>query len=298
MQKLNENTALPPLIAYMLLFVIYISTFRIFATLPLEQLHQTLSTFAIGILTVFYLLKLFFSIKRKMLSRIDLLMLLFIAVNFFAAFKGKEIFGQPYYYGLLAQRSVLLSLSGILLISMLRKNLITIRQIEKSFLILSVTLLVIFYFFFLFVNPVKFTDAEFVAYSPIRGYRYRFQFALVIMLLFYSLFKISNERKSWYAVIIMLILFYLIYFLQSRTTLVVLAITLFIYFLRNFSLKQKIRNTLIYGGLAFIGIAILFTLGYTRFSTVTSFCIRMFSIYSSVKPLMKPLPLCDSWNTI
>jgi hypothetical protein len=163
----------------------------------------------------------------------------------------------------MAQRSVLLCLSGILIISFLNKGLITIEQVEKSFLVISLALLFISYFFFLFVNPVNFNDDEFVAYSPIRGYRYRFQFALVIMLLFYSLFKISLERKSRFAIIVLLILFYLVYFLQSRTTLVVLAITLLIYFYRNFSLREKIRNTILYGSFFFVGAAILVSLGYT-----------------------------------
>jgi hypothetical protein len=102
-----------------------------------------------------------------------------------------------------------------------------------------------------------------VAYSPIRGYRYRFQFALVIMLLFYSLFKISHEKKSVFAIVVLLILFYLVYFLQSRTTLVVLAITLCIYFIRNFTLRERLRKTFIYGTLIFVTGLVLVSLGYT-----------------------------------
>ncbi len=259
----NRTQTLHPLLAYTLLFLVYTSTFRVFATLPLETLHQSLSTFSIVLLTVYYLFSMFLNIKNSRISRLDVLMWTFIFVNFLAAYKGHEVFGQPYYYGIMAQRSVLLSISGILLVSLLNKGLITINQVEKSFLYLSLSLLVVFYLFFLFVDPVKFTDAEFVAYSPIRGYRYRFQFALVIMLLFYSLFKVSHEQKNRFVIVALLILFYLIYFLQSRTTLVVLAITILIYFVRNFTLKEKLKNTLIYGGVGFVAITILFTLGYT-----------------------------------
>ena len=252
-----------PLLAYTLLFLVYTSTFRVFATLPLETLHQSLSTFAILILSVYYIFSIFLNLKNNRISKLDILMFTFILVNFLAAYKGHEVFGQPYYYGIMAQRSVMLSISGILLVSLLNKGLITINQVEKSFLYLSLTLLFIFYFFFLFVNPVKFTDAEFVAYSPIRGYRYRFQFALVIMLLFYSLFKVSHEQKNRFVIVALLILFYLIYFLQSRTTLVVLAITILIYFVRNFTLKEKIKKALIYGGIGLTAFAIFITLGYT-----------------------------------
>ncbi len=261
--ELYDTRRLPPLIAFSFLFLVYISTFRIFATLPLENLHQVFSAIAIVLLSLYYILNLIINIYKSRITRLDLLMWIFILVNFLAAYQGKVVFGQPYYYGIMAQRSVLLSLSGILLISFMNKGLITIVQVEKSFLFISLALLFICYFFFLFVDPAHFIDDEFIAYSPIRGYRYRFQFALVIMLLFYSFFKISHEKKSRFAIIVLLILFYLVYFLQSRTTLVVLAITLMIYFYRNFSMREKIRKLLIYGSLIFAGSTILISLGYT-----------------------------------
>jgi hypothetical protein len=259
----NERKALPPFIAYTLLFLVIISTFRVLATLPLEYLHQAISTVAIVLLTFYYLFSVSISFWRRRITRLDVLMWLFILVNFLAAYKGKVVFGQPYYYGIMAQRSVLLSLSGVLVISLLNKRLITILQVERAFFIISLALLLVCYFFFLFVDPAGFHSDEFVAFSPIRGYRYRFQFALVIMLLFYSLFKISHDRKPRFGVIVVLILFYLIYFLQSRTTLVVLAITLLIYFYRNFTWKQKIRNVLLYGGIILTGAIIFVSLGYT-----------------------------------
>ncbi|REJ83063.1 MAG: hypothetical protein DWQ33_06550 [Bacteroidetes bacterium] len=262
--EIDQSPRLHPLPAYALLILIYISTFRVFATLPLESLHQGLSTFAIVGLVIFYIFRLFGRAKKSRISKLDLLMWVFILVNFFAAFQGFTVFGQPYYYGILAQRSVLLSLSGILLIAMLNKGWVSIRQVEKSFLFLSLTLLFIFYFFFLFVNPAGFNDQEFVAYSPIRGYRYRFQFALVLMLLFYSLFKVSHEKKNAFIIIVLLILFYLVYFLQSRTTLVVLIFTLLIYFYRNFSLRQKVRNAILYGSVIMVFFMLLFSLGYTQ----------------------------------
>ncbi|MCC7233642.1 MAG: hypothetical protein IT242_11925 [Bacteroidia bacterium] len=262
-ENLTYSSKLHPVAAYCLLFLIFSSTFRVFATLPLESLHQMLSTICIVFLCIFYVFNLILNFRDSRITRLDILMWVFILVNFFAAYQGHVVFRQPYYYGIMAQRSVLLSLSGILLITLLNHGWISIRQVERTFLILSLTLLVIFFFFFLFVNPLKFVDAEFVAYSPIRGYRYRFQFALVIMLLFYSLFKISHENKSRFYIVVGLILVYLVAFLQSRTTLVVLAFTILIYFIRNFTMKEKIRNALLYGGIACIAIALFFSLGYT-----------------------------------
>ena len=258
-----KNKKFSPFLSYFILFLIYTSTFRIFATLPLELLHQALSTLAIVILSVFYLFRTLINLKNFYITKLDVLMWTVVIVNFFAAHQGHVVFKQPYYFGIMAQRSVILSFSGILLITLLQKGYITLQQVEKSFVAISLILLIIFYSFFLFVNPERFVDQEFVVYSPIRGYRYRFQFGIVIMLLFYSLFKISQEDKKRFYIPVVMILFYLVFFLQSRTTLVVMAIVLMIYFIRNFTLKEKLRNILIGIPVILFAIALLFSLGYT-----------------------------------
>jgi hypothetical protein len=257
------NKRFSPFLSYFVLFLIYTSTFRIFATLPLETVHQTLSTFSIIVLAVFYLVHTFLNLKNFYVTKLDILMWVVVLVNFLAAHQGHVVFKQPYYFGIMAQRSVILSFSGILLITLMQKQYITLKQVERSFVVISLVLLVIFYSFFLFVNPERFVDQEFVVYSPIRGYRYRFQFGIVIMLLFYSLFKISQENKRRYYIPVALILFYLIFFLQSRTTLVVMAIVLMIYFIRNFTLREKVRNLLIGIPTGIMLLMIMVSLGYT-----------------------------------
>ncbi len=257
------KSKLAPPLAYLLLILIYISTFRVFATLPLENLHQVLSSAAIVVFTLYYLFNLFFRIGKSKITKIDLILWVFILVNLIAVYKANIIFGQPYYFGILAQMSILLSFSGILIISFLINGLITIQQVEKTFLITSISLLLTCYIFFLLVSPDLFKDDNFLAYNPIRGFRFRFQFALIVMLFFYSIFKVLNERNMKYSVIIVLIIFYLIYFLQSRISIVVVLLTLLIYFYRNFSLKEKFRGIIIYGSLLLIGAVVLFSLGYT-----------------------------------
>src|SRR4051812_31600201 len=141
----NGNKRFSPFLAYFVLFLIYTSTFRIFATLPLEILHQTLSTFSIIVLAVFYLFHIFMNLKNFYVTRLDVLMWIVVLVNFFAAHQGYVVFKQPYYFGIMAQRSVILSFSGILLITLLQKEYITLQQVEKSFVVISMVLLVIFY---------------------------------------------------------------------------------------------------------------------------------------------------------
>ena len=94
-----------------------------------------------------------------------------------------------------------------------------------------------------------------------------------------------TKQKNRFIIIALLILFYLIYFLQSRTTLVVLAITILIYFIRNFSLKEKLKNTLLYGGIGLIFITILFTLGYTSlFDKYQVLYQNVFNVFQGESP--------------
>lgn len=241
----QENKVAPVGIAYFIICFVLLSGFRVFATLPIENFHQTFSTIAIGFFVIYYLSRMFISAKRKLFSRLDILLWILMAVNFFAAWQSHKVFGQPFVFGLLAQRTVLLCISGVLLISLLEDGIITLQQVEKCFVFLSVAILLTGYFFFLFIDAEQFSGSEFVAFSTIRGYRFRFQFAPVILLLFYSLFKIAKERKLIFSVYVGLILFYLVYFLQSRTTLLAIAITLLVFFLKNFSLRKKVRYTLL-----------------------------------------------------
>src|SRR6478672_4802835 len=113
-----QQRLFPPLFSYVLLFLVYISTFRILATLPLDTLHQSVSTMAIVGLCIYYFFNISSKLKEYKLTRLDFLIWIFIAVNFFAAYQGNKIFGQPFYYGIMAQRSVLLSLSGVMLVTL------------------------------------------------------------------------------------------------------------------------------------------------------------------------------------
>jgi len=240
----NRN-AWPALLAYPFLAFVYCSTFRVFATLPLEGLHQFISLTGIVLFTLYYVASFYFKTGAGRFTRLDMLLLAFLGINFFAAFRASVVFGQPILFGIIAQRSVLLALSGAMILSMLDKGWITLGQLERTFLFLAVALLTVSYGFVLFSDPKRFVDQEFVVYSPLRGYRFRFQFALVIMLFFYSLFRWRGRRSRFFLFSIFAILFYLVYFLQSRTTLAVLAITLLIYFFRSYSFSQRLKRILL-----------------------------------------------------
>ncbi len=269
---MRHREILPPPVSWFLLLLIYVATFRVFATLPFENVHQFISNSAIILLSICYLVGLLFKFGKQRITILDILLWIILLVSVLSAVRGKIVFGQPFYFGLMAQRSVLLSLSGVMLISLLRQGLITLKQVERSFIFFSLLLLAVFFYYTLFVDPYRYMGSEFVTYSPIRGYRYRFQIAPVIMLFFYSLLKVTLGRRKYFLIPVLLIGIYLIFFLQSRTTLIILAITLLIFFVKNFSVRQRIRRSLIFGIVMIFSLMVLAGLGYTS----------VFKIYSEL----------------
>lgn len=259
----SARRAWPAPVSYLFLFFVYASTFRIFATLPAESVHFLLSSVGIVLFSCYYLVSLYLKSSSAQFTRLDVVVCVFLSVNFFAAIRAHAVFGQPYLYGLIAQRTVLLALSGSMIVSFLEKGWITVRQLERSFLFLAAGLLVSTYCFVLFSDPKKFVDQEFVVYSPLRGYRFRFQFALVIMLYFYSLIQWLENRRRSHLFVVLAIVFYLFYFLQSRTTLVVLAVSSGVYAYRSFSAGWRVKRLLLLVLSAGLAVALLYLFGMT-----------------------------------
>ncbi|MFM2134847.1 MAG: hypothetical protein RL021_247 [Bacteroidota bacterium] len=260
---ISARRAWPAPVSYLFLFFVYASTFRIFATLPAEKVHFLLSSTGIILFSCYYLGSLYIKSGSGQFTRLDVLVCVFLAINFFAAIRAHAVFGQPYLYGLIAQRTVLLVLSGSMIVSFLEKGWVTIRQLERSFLFLAAGLLVVTYCFVLFADPKKFVDEEFVVYSPLRGYRFRFQFALVIMLYFYSLIKWLECKRRAYLFVVLAIVFYLVYFLQSRTTLVMLSVSSVIYLYKSFSAGWRVKRLLLFALILGMTVSVFYLLGLT-----------------------------------
>lgn len=247
--------------ALLVLFVSF-AVFRILGTCPFPFLHLYFTNIAILLFCLFYIFRLFFISISYNLLKVDLVFFLLLAVTIMAAWQSNRIFGQPLFYGIAAQRSLLLCIGPIFLLTLLKNKIISYKTLVKVVIVLATTLLFTYFYFFLFIDPARFSDTEFVAYSSIRGFRFRFQFAPVIILLFYSLFSIKSSRlKTYYLFIVACILFYIIYYLQSRTTLLAVLVTLIIFFLKNYSIKEKlVRASLIIMGLLLL-IAISLSIG-------------------------------------
>ncbi|NNF02273.1 MAG: hypothetical protein HKN22_06275 [Bacteroidia bacterium] len=124
---------------------------------------------------------------------------------------------------------------------LLRKNIISIKKVERFFLLVAFMTLGVFLYYNFFVDPSRFAGTHLVAVNDLRGYRFKFSSSLLVMLYFYSLFKVVKEKSYGYLIVHLITIAYFLFFYQSRTYLVVIGITTIIFFLRNISSKFLIK---------------------------------------------------------
>jgi len=220
--------------------VILVLQVAVLKNFPVNHIHFISNTIYLSFLVIFYFLYCvnnFFVNLR--LRGLDIIFFSAIAVMFVSAFKSYLTFDQPFLYGIFVQRSILLSLSSIFLLHLLHKNTINIFDIENSFIILSHTLLILYLFFYLFIDAGKYVKTSFTSFSPVKGYRYRFENFLIVMLLFYAIIKLVLEKKWIFIGSFVLAIVYLFVFYQGRIVIFSTAITIIVFFTINIFLKQK-----------------------------------------------------------
>jgi hypothetical protein len=254
------NPVLKGLMYQLLWFLFFANAFACFVRIPARTVVDVSSGIFLGILVIHYLYEWMRSLKTKKVKMISLLMLPLILMPVISAIQAARVFGQPAIYGFLAQRQVFMALCAHFIVTALERKWLSEDSFEKYFVRSLQILLFIFLIFYMFVNPSRFIDTDFVTFSPNKGVRYEFPDSCIYGLFLYSLFKvwIKKEKKWW--VTVAFSLFYILVYLLDRTQLVALAGTVGLYVLLNFSISRMIRMVilgafgilLVFGLLAFM----------------------------------------------
>lgn len=265
-------------IIFFLMLMYFIVTFRVFAYVPIGLIEDITTIFFILILLAFYLFELYVDFSNKKTTLIHLLILPILFIPFFNCIQAKEVYGQPVIYGLLAQRTNFLILVAVFNVFLLKKGMISLKQIEFYFLITTHFCLAIFFYYNLFIDPLQYIDTELVSYSMTRGYRFKFSNILVNSLMFYCIFQIwINKLRSYYFSLIICLLYTIVY-VQDRSQLVAIAATLFLYYMRNFSIRKKI----FYAISIISGVVVLFFLLYWIFPELINIYIQLYTNATSL----------------
>lgn len=252
--QLNLNSIIKGSLYQLLWFLFFANAFSIFGRIPNRIFVDVTSISFLFILLTHYFFEWYKAISLKKVKNITLLMLPFLIMPFVSAFQANKVFGQPIIFGLLAQRQLTMVLSAHFIASALSDGWIRIEKFEKYFIRSLQIMLFIFLIFYMFVNPARFLDTDFVTLSPNKGYRYEFPDSCMYGLFLYSLFKIWVSREKGWAFSAILSSFYILVYLMDRTQLIAITGTIFVYILLNFSFPRIIRT----GILAGVGALLIF----------------------------------------
>ncbi|MEN8154322.1 MAG: hypothetical protein ABFR75_09895 [Acidobacteriota bacterium] len=187
LKKININLA----VIFLLVFSV-----KYFQGFPFEKAFFKLQAiFIVGLISfgiAFVLLKLLSGAGFRSYELYILLLSLLIPI--YSAFRAFFVFGQPVFMGFLKERIWFTTLSGLLILYMLKIGKWKIQNILSSFLFISWVSLIGCYLLYVFGVPSGF-EGSFINFSPVKGIHYRIDnYFIVFGFLYYLIKSIKFKR--------------------------------------------------------------------------------------------------------
>lgn len=245
--NLNINNIVKGSFYQLLWFLFFASAFSIFGRLPNRIFVDVSSLGFLFILLVHYGFECYKSVRIKKVRNITLIMLPFLIMPIISAIQASKVFGQPIVFGLIAQRQLTMVLCAHFVATALADSWLTKEKFEKYFIGSLHIMLFVFLVFYMFVDPARFIDTDFVTLSLNKGYRYEFPDSCIYGLFLYGLFKIWITKEKGWLLSVLLSAFYILVYLMDRTQLIAIAGTIAVYVLLNFSFPRIIRTAILAG---------------------------------------------------
>ncbi len=244
---LNINNIVKGSFYQLLWFLFFASAFSIFGRLPNRIFVDVSSLGFLFILLVHYGFEWYKSVRIKKVRNITLIMLPFLIMPIISAIQASRVFGQPIIFGLIAQRQLTMVLCAHFVAIALSDRWLTKEKFEKYFIGSLHIMLFVFLVFYMFVDPARFIDTDFVTLSLNKGYRYEFPDSCIYGLFLYGLFKIWITKEKGWLLSVLLSSFYILVYLMDRTQLIAIAGTIAVYVFLNFSFPRIIRTAILAG---------------------------------------------------
>lgn len=214
--------------------------FSLLTHVPVPGARVVSNSLFLLLLLVFFSYYLLKSLRESQFSILLVISVPILVVPFLSAYQAQQVFGQPFIFGFLADRTKFFILSPLLLVYLLEANILSIKTVERVLISLASAYFFIALFLYLVVDPELFRGTSFVIFSPQKGMRYNINHALVLILLFYSLYKTIDQMSIRHILLVVLILIYLLVLVKGRSLLVTLFVALMQIFLRRLTWRQRI----------------------------------------------------------
>lgn len=241
---MNERVNSAVCIRYIILLIVLIFfSLKYLQSTPVEDVFFRLQ--AVFFVAMFFFLFVYFSDLFVKHQKPDFLILytsvLAFSVPIFSAMRSNDIFGQPYIYGLAAERNWLSLIFCIWLYYVVITERLTYPVIEKIFLLISGLSLVVFTFLKIYYSTGQVsTDSSFVVNEQTRGVRLRFQYFFIDFGLIYLFIKsVKSPSFKVYAALMAYLIFALLV-VQGRVYILTMAFVFLIISLSNLSFARFI----------------------------------------------------------
>ncbi len=257
---------------FLVLFLLL--TFSLLVNLPIPFVYVTLNTSFLVFLLLYFLYETILVFKKKKVSKFYLLVLLFMVVPTIGTIQAKIYFGQPVFYGILAERTKIMAFGGLLIIFLLERGIISFSKIESIVLKTAAGVFGLLLLLNIFVPSSVADEYDFVINSVSKGLRIKLNHGLIVILYFYALIAGIEKKNRWYISLVLLILFYLVFIFKARSFTLSLLIASLFYLIKQI----KVFKLLSWSIISLVIALVFFSLGYVFFEVQF---LRIFELFSS-----------------
>lgn len=270
----QEITTQKPILLRLFLTFFIVVELNILAHVPIPGLLIVSDSLFLLILLSFFSYYVLQCMRYRQVNTLLICITLMLLVPFLSGIQGQRVFGQPFVYGFLAERTKFLIISPLLLVYLLDGGFLDLWTLEKVLIRIALIYFFTALFLYLFIDAQLFEGTSFVILSANKGARYNINQALVLILLFYSLYKGIEKLQLNYIALAVTILVYLFIFVKGRSLLFAVFIALVHLVFTRLAWRQRI---------AFLSFSIilLFVLGGVGLFFFSDNLDSIFSLFSS-----------------
>lgn len=222
--------------AWVLFFIL---SFRVLARYPIK-IFEVLFIVVIALSLLILAIDVIQASRKTRFNYLHVFFFILSILPLISAQQAQQIFGQPFLLGIGAQRSFYIIYSGFLIVVALKKGWVRIEQIYDWFILSLFIMMAAMLYFNVFIDPLKFSNTEFVEYSSNKGWHYEFPANVASALIIFSAIRFFQVNSMKHLFSLVLSSGYFLVYQQDRSQIVALCVTLLIYFLRNLRLQRKL----------------------------------------------------------
>ncbi len=226
------------------LFFSLMLTYRVLLISLIPEVELVLEALYEVVLVFYFIYRVIrrVSIGDFRVNLFELYILGLIILPVFSSVAALREFGQPIYYGLASQREFYLFLGVLVVYNMLRSGEITIKMVERAFLVVAWFTALMFYFMTLFTDPRQYIDTGLAGANTLKGESafYRFNMVFIFFGSIYYSVKAFIERKPFYLAHAVFFAFYCVAFRLDRTTIAVMGAGVIAFFFFEVRLNKKV----------------------------------------------------------